>query len=250
MNLKTSPTVAARKAVEASALRILGSEEGPSLKDYWKYHAARLALDFDWTVKTVDKSAAVLEIGGFPFFLTAALSDAGYRVQTVDKLSPSAGRLAEQLKISVCTCDIETEALPFESNSFDVVLFNEVFEHLRIDPIFTVDALHRVLKPGGRLWLSTPNLKSLKGMFNFLFKSEAWGIIGDGVYAQYEHLRTQGWMGHVREYTSKEVSDFLRSCGFEIEKIAYRGRYKNPVAQSIATALPPLKPYFSVVAKK
>ena len=250
MNLRTSPTVAARKAVHASALRILGSEEGPGLKDYWKHHGSRLALDFDWVTQTVDRSAALLEVGGFPFFLTAALKDAGYAVQTVDKLSPSAGRLAEQLKLSVCSCDIETEALPFTANSFDVVLFNEVFEHLRIDPIFTVNALHRVLKPGGRLWLSTPNLKSLKGMINFLFKSEAWSVIGDGVYAQYKHLRTEGWMGHVREYTSKEVSAFLHSCGFEIEKIAYRGRYKNPVAHGIAAALPPLKPYFSVIAKK
>jgi hypothetical protein len=34
-------------------------------------------------------------------------------------------------------------------------------------------------------------------------------------------------MGHVREYTSKEVTDFLQQIGFEIEGIIYRGSYSE-----------------------
>lgn len=236
--------------MHASAHKILVSDENGELADYSLYHSERLALDFEWIVETVKKISSVLEIGGYPFFLTSSLKERGYEIQTIDKLSLSASRLADRLGLQITACDIETERLPFADNSFDEVLFNEVFEHLRIDPIFTMEEIHRVLRPGGRLWLSTPNLRSLRGIINFLFKSEAWSVVGEGVYAQYKHLRTQGWMGHVREYTSKEIAAFLQSVGFKIEATVYRGRYKNPAAHLLSCLAPSFKPYFSIIAKK
>lgn len=236
--------------IEASAQRVLVREESNASPDYWRYHAERLALDFEWLTESVPRSSSILEIGGYPFFLTCALHDYGFSARTVDKLSAPAKLLASQLDLAITDCDIETERLPFSENSFDEVLFNEIFEHLRIDPIFTVEEIYRVLRPGGRLWLSTPNLRSLRGTVNFLFKSEAWSVVGEGVYAQYQHLRTQGWMGHVREYTSKEVALFLRSIGFELDSIIYRGTYKRLSARLLSKMAPALKPYFSIVAKK
>ncbi|MDP1683442.1 MAG: methyltransferase domain-containing protein [Burkholderiales bacterium] len=248
--MRTTPSSKALEAIHAASNKILVSDENGEFADYSFYHSERLALDYEWFVETVKKTSSVLEIGGYPFFLTSALKDRGYEIQTIDKLSLSATRLANQLGLQITGCDIETEKLPFADDSFDEVIFNEVFEHLRIDPIFTMEEIHRVLKPSGRLWLSTPNLKSLRGIMNFLFKSEAWAIVGDGVYAQYKHLRTQGWMGHVREYTSKEVTDFLRSVGFKIEGVIYRGRYKNPAVHFASSLVRSFKPYFSIVAKK
>jgi hypothetical protein len=98
--------------------------------------------------------------------------------------------------------------------------------------------------------LSTPNLKSLKGIINFHIKSEAWSVVGEGLYAQYQSLHEQGFMGHVREYTSKEVTGFLSHIGFKPGQVIYRGRYNNAPARVVASAFPSLKPYFSVVASK
>ncbi|MEM8530593.1 MAG: class I SAM-dependent methyltransferase [Chloroflexota bacterium] len=50
----------------------------------------------------------------------------------------------------------DTNLLGFPSESFDVVTLWEVIEHLP-DPRQTLIEIHRVLKPGGRLILSTPN---------------------------------------------------------------------------------------------
>ena len=51
------------------------------------------------------------------------------------------------------------------------MLFNEVFEHLRINLVFTMTEVHRVLEPNGVLMLSTSNPTSWKGWwYHFSFK--------------------------------------------------------------------------------
>jgi 2-polyprenyl-3-methyl-5-hydroxy-6-metoxy-1,4-benzoquinol methylase len=51
------------------------------------------------------------------------------------------------------------EALPFSDGSFDCVLLSEVIEHLET-PEISIRAARRVLKPGGRLLVTTPNYRS------------------------------------------------------------------------------------------
>lgn len=46
--------------------------------------------------------------------------------------------------------------LPFPDESFDAVFSSQVFEHLS-DPKFAAEEIDRVLKPGGRIWIATPN---------------------------------------------------------------------------------------------
>lgn len=47
--------------------------------------------------------------------------------------------------------NFEEEPLPFADDAVDVVVFNEVFEHLRVNPIFTFREINRVLRPQGTL---------------------------------------------------------------------------------------------------
>jgi ubiquinone/menaquinone biosynthesis C-methylase UbiE len=51
------------------------------------------------------------------------------------------------------------ESLPFRDDSFDCVLLSEVIEHLKAPQISIVEAT-RVLCPGGRLLITTPNYRS------------------------------------------------------------------------------------------
>ena len=51
---------------------------------------------------------------------------------------------------------IANEYLPFQSNFFDVVVSNHVLEHVR-DSKHHIDEIYRVIKPGGWLYLATPN---------------------------------------------------------------------------------------------
>lgn len=59
--------------------------------------------------------------------------------------------------------------IDFHDNNFDAIIMHHVIEHLS-DPIDTLQECHRVLKPGGRLIIVTPNIRSIG---HRLFK-ETW----------------------------------------------------------------------------
>ncbi len=108
-----------------------------------------------------------------------------------------------------------------ELEAYDVILFLEILEHLRGNLIQTMTGLLESLKPNGRLILSTPNFRSVMGMYKFLFKGIGYAASSD-LYHEWSKLENIGHMGHVREYTSRELSQFLERIGFDVEKVIYR----------------------------
>lgn len=58
--------------------------------------------------------------------------------------------------------------LPFEDDFFDVVITGEIIEHI-FDTDFFLREVHRVLKPGGKLLISTPNIASFGRRLMLLF---------------------------------------------------------------------------------
>jgi len=58
--------------------------------------------------------------------------------------------------IAFCPLLASAEALPFKSSSFDFVFYHHVLEHVP-DPNVTLSEIHRLLVPGGILYVGTPN---------------------------------------------------------------------------------------------
>lgn len=108
---------------------------------------------------------------------------------------------------------IDSEKLPFEDGFFDLIIMGEVIEHL-INPDFTIREIRRVLKEGGVLLLSTPNLASWYNRFLLLF----------GFQPIFTEVSTEGIfgrpgsqpVGHLRIYTLKALIAFLRYHGFKV----------------------------------
>jgi len=216
---------------------------------YAAAHAARFALDFEMLQANVPLESSVLEFGSVPPILTGALKKAGYRVTGIDIAPERFASAIARLGLEVRKCDIERNPLPFDTSSFDIVVFNELFEHLRINLIYTMREVLRVLKPGGMMLLSTPNFRSLNGIINFIARNRGYSCDGE-VFLQYEKLEKLGHMGHVREYTAHEVTDFLEKVGFDVEKLTFRGRHGSWLAQLIMRLVPTLRPFMTVTARK
>ena len=218
----------------------------------------RLTFDLDHVQRFANADSRILEFGSYPPILTLALSRMGYSVCGLD-LDPSrVGSTLRKEGLVVKKVDFERELLPFRNGAFDIVIFNEVFEHLRINPIFTFSEVHRVLSGdggGGGLLLSTPNLLSLEGWYHLVVK----GRMGRGsdIYSAYSRLQRKriGHAGHIRLYSPVEVADFLGRMGFEVELIIHRGVYRSRswrhrLGNRFVRLFPRLRRSFSVVARK
>ena len=216
---------------------------------YVREHRLRLATDLDLVALHVAPGVRVLDAGAAPFVLTGALSGLGYDVCGVDLEPDRFARAIGALGLDIRRCDMETEALPFDDASVGAVLFNELFEHLRIDPIFTLGEVFRVMAPGGVLLLSTPNLRSFRGLRNLILSDRGHAVSG-GIYEQYEKLRTLGHMGHVSEYTVTDTTAFLERIGFEVETIIYRGGHGAGIVGLAERMAPSFRPFFTAVARR
>ena len=67
----------------------------------------------------------------------------------------AAARRAQEAGIPVTAASLEDA--PFDAESFDAVTMSHVIEHLH-EPLAGLEACRRLLRPGGVLWLATPNL--------------------------------------------------------------------------------------------
>ena len=87
-----------------------------------------------------------LDLGCREQYWTEKLKARGYEVVSVD---------LEPQNPSVLRVDAN-DPLRFADETFDLVWCTEVIEHV-VNPAFTLGEINRVLKPGGKLLLSTPN---------------------------------------------------------------------------------------------
>jgi SAM-dependent methyltransferase len=112
--------------------------------------------------------------------------------------------------------DVERDAFPYPDGHFDLVVAGEIIEHLVYDPMQMLVEARRVLRDGGYLLVSTPNVgsitsvaKTLDGHDNpqifFLYKRPSPGEDPE--------------IGHMREYTSHELGEAVKAAGFEVTQL-------------------------------
>jgi SAM-dependent methyltransferase len=184
--------------------------------EYFRAHANRLVATFDRLRTGLDRGGAILDLGAWPGHLAFCLRELGYDVRGVD-LDP--GRISPFIRenVPIDRCDVETERLPFEDETFQHLFFLEMIEHLRINPLYSLREMNRVLKPGGHLYLTTPNVFALHHRIGGLLGRETI----ESPYRLFRKLELLGHCGHIRLYSASEVKEILENTGFAVEDIVH-----------------------------
>jgi SAM-dependent methyltransferase len=127
-------------------------------------------------------------------------------------------RYGERYAFHVERFDIEG-AFPFSDESFDIVIFTEVLEHLSRDPSHTMSEINRTTKMGGYLVLSTPNCASMRSVLRILRGGNP------NIYPVYQ--RKPSTDRHNHEYVPWEVKELLKLSGYELSRFKTTDVYED-----------------------
>ncbi|WP_329547805.1 class I SAM-dependent methyltransferase [Streptomyces sp. NBC_01356] len=146
---------------------------------------------------------------------TAAPLLAGHRLIGVDWSQDALRRAHAHVPYAI-RGELTDGGLPFRTASADAVLFSEVIEHL-VDPDSALDEIRRVLRPGGHLMLSTPNLAA---WYNRALLLAGVQPVFSEVSLRAIHGRPgKEVVGHLRLYTARALREFVTASGFEVERL-------------------------------
>lgn len=157
--------------------------------------------------------ASLLDVGfGSGAFLERAQS-AGWNAKGIDP-DPTTVKNAQERGLNVDQGTLET--LTKEYQRFDAITLSHVIEHVH-EPRETLDAAFRLLKPGGRLYIETPNIEA----------------VGHMEYGR--HWRGLEPPRHLTIFSWNALENMLTRIGFtKINKHLRPGVYRNLSAKSRA----------------
>jgi 2-polyprenyl-3-methyl-5-hydroxy-6-metoxy-1,4-benzoquinol methylase len=196
-------------------------------------HAKLLAL--------VGTGKRVLDVGCSSGYLARPLVARGCTVIGLER-DADAAEEARAVCEDVLVGDAETMELPFEVGSFDVVLCGDLIEHLR-DPAAFLERMRPLLRSGGRLVLTTPNVANWAMRFGLL--AGRWRYTERGILD-----RT-----HTHLFTRATLVETLEGAGYRIAVLDFtvplpvlRTPTTERIAHAVGSLRPPLFAYQFVVA--
>ena len=161
----------------------------------------RLLLD------KIPPGGRILDAGCSAGYLAERLVDRGSAVVGLE-LDPEAAERARGVCEQVLVGDVETMELPFEPATFDAVVCGDLIEHLR-DPRAFMARVHPLLRSGGRLALTTPNVANLTIRLQLLF--------GRFEYTQRGILDET----HTHLFTRGTLVDAVESAGYRVDEVDF-----------------------------
>ena len=146
------------------------------------------------------RKGRILDIGcgSYPYFLSHTYFSEKFAVDQLEKPKSISN-------INWHTLDLNTDpVLPFNDGYFDLVTMLAVTEHLSPNSLVLLfQQIHRVLRPGGRLILTTPAAWS-DGLLRFMAR---WGLVSSAEIDE-----------HVFAYTLPLLGWYFGKAGFEMTK--------------------------------
>lgn len=207
---------------------------GPQSRElYQRFHAYRFGKTLEACTRYVPAGAArVLDVGRSA--LTGMLAETYRDVTTLGlSLHQDTGghREAEGIPSAVPHIEFdlnrsaEVPSWPRDSSGFDLIVYSETVEHIHIAPELSLLMLGSLLKPDGKLLVSTPNAVRLANRRRMLR--------GMNPFERIRYFEQNP--GHFREYTASELrqmaTDALLRC-IAVEQIDFYRRGRQRIVPS------------------
>lgn len=250
-----------------SLAREAGVEDG--VHGYFRLHQDRLWQTVEHLQLLNLRGARVLEVGPFYSYTPFVFKLGGCDVSVIEGEEP----VVAPLKPVYARHGIHTVfgnlfdwfggtanctgRLPFEDGQFDAVVCFETMEHFPFNPVPFVRDLHRVLRPGGRVFITVPNQAKLDKRLALL----GGRSVLPPVPAYYQFAGQPFYGFHWREYTLAELVE-LFSPVFTVESARYlqtfetrpdadwRRKLKRALARNATRCVPGFSSLCTLVARK
>jgi len=136
---------------------------------------------------------------------------------------PPYQEILKSKNIKVCSLNVEKDKLPFNDESVDLIICNQVFEHLK-EIWWVMSEISRVLKVNGQLIVGVPNLAALHNRILLLFGKQPACIKNDSA--------------HLRGYTKEDLTNFVSVISGNSFKLnSFKGSNFYPFSPCIAKPL-------------
>ena len=167
----------------------------------------------------------VLDAGAGEGALSLSLSQRGYLVVACDR-TPARFRPRD---IPFVQADLHGP-LPFAAGSFDAVVSTEVLEHLE-NPHHVAREFARILRPGGTLVVTTPNILHVYSRMHFL-------LLGTCDYfdtlSGSRETAFHGTKGHINPVGFPELRYALEQAGLEVQEVATNRDVRDAIRNGTA----------------
>jgi SAM-dependent methyltransferase len=183
-----------RNSIAAADYDYRAHDSAIPLQRYWQRSRYR------HIVELIDGEGPVLDVGCGSSHIIGALPSGSVAVDVL------ANKLRFDRRFGAPRVRASGFELPFADESFPCVLSSQVIEHVPMVPSM-IDELCRVLKPGGRLVLGTPDYDR----WEWVWIEKAYGLAAPGGYAD----------EHISHYTRKGLLEAFARRGYTHEATRY-----------------------------
>lgn len=154
-------------------------------------------------------------------------------------VSENALKVASERGYITTVCNIETESFPFNDNKFDIVVMNDVLEHV-INIDHCLREIYRVLKREGQFVLGIPNV------------SQPVSWIMQAIFDLPPMMSARYKSPHVRDFTLRMTRIILFINGFKTINVAgtYLYPLNNRVGRMLANKFPRLSERLVITSAK
>jgi 2-polyprenyl-3-methyl-5-hydroxy-6-metoxy-1,4-benzoquinol methylase len=181
---------------------------------YYKQHSPRIRILME-IFKSIENKEIVADIGCFTGIISQEYFKHGAKIVEGFDVSEKALEKASKRLTKVYKWKAGEEVCPVENERYDVIIASEIIEHV-FDTDFFIEELKRILKPNGRIIITTPNMHSAINRLLFLMGKFPW--FHPGISTRY-NKDPRICLEHVRLGNLSEWKYFFEKHNLMIEKV-------------------------------